>query len=121
MVPDRFYIELPHQTALFGSALRDVDPSRQVPTCPDWTVADLFEHVGIAHRWVAVMVERRARRPITKDEADDRDIPSDPNERSAWLLAGAWRLALAVENTRDRVEVLGDGKLFARWLENAVF
>jgi uncharacterized protein (TIGR03083 family) len=99
MTPDRFYLELPHQTLLFGRALRDVDPSRQVPTCPDWTVADLVEHVGIAHRWVAVMVERRVRRPITKAEADDRDIPSDPNERLAWLLAGARRLAGAVENT----------------------
>jgi uncharacterized protein (TIGR03083 family) len=100
MTPDRFYIELPHQTVLFGCALRDVDPSRQVPTCPDWTVADLVEHVGLAHRWVAVMVERRVHRPIAHTEADDRDIPSDPNERLAWLLAGARRLALAVENTR---------------------
>src|SRR5215468_5606636 len=99
MTPDRFYAELPHQTALLGGALRDVDPSRQVPTCPDWTVADLVAHVGIAHRWAAVMVERRARRPIAPEETDDRDIPSDPNERLAWLLAGARRLALAVENT----------------------
>jgi len=118
MNPDRFYIELPHQTALFGSALRGVDPSRQVPTCPDWTVADLVEHVGIAHRWAAVMVERRARRPITKAEADDRDIPSGPNGRLAWLLAGARRLASAVENTcpETRVWTWGPVKTAGFWL-----
>jgi uncharacterized protein (TIGR03083 family) len=105
MTPDRFYIELPFQTMLFDHALRHVDSSRQVLTCPDWTVADLVEHVGIAHRWVAVMVERRVRGPIAKAEADDREIPSDPDERLAWLLAGARRLSRAVENTGPNTHV----------------
>ncbi|HET8642782.1 MAG TPA: maleylpyruvate isomerase family mycothiol-dependent enzyme [Pseudonocardiaceae bacterium] len=98
MRPDRFYVELERQTRLLAGAVHDVDLSRPVPTCPQWTVADLVDHVGIGHRWVAVMVERRASRPISKADADDRDIPGDPDARSAWLVAGARRLAGAVRD-----------------------
>ena len=98
MKPDRFYVELERQTEMLAGALHGLDPSRPVPTCPQWTVADLVAHIGIAHRWVAVMVERRVSRPISKADADDRDIPGDPDARSAWLVAGARRLAGAVRD-----------------------
>ena len=96
MNPERFETELVVQTELMAAALRETAPDRPVPTCPEWTVADLVDHVGIAHRWVAVMVERRVSRPISKRDVDDRDIPAEPDERVAWLVAGARRLATAV-------------------------
>lgn len=96
MNPDRFYLELVDQTVLLAGALRGLDPTDPVPTCPDWTVADLVDHVGIGHRWVAVMVERRVSRPISKAEADDHDVPGDPEGRSEWLVAGATRLVDAI-------------------------
>ncbi|MBW3620570.1 MAG: maleylpyruvate isomerase family mycothiol-dependent enzyme [Actinobacteria bacterium] len=35
-----------------------VDVSRPVPTCPDWTVADLLWHIGrIHHRWGRIAAE----------------------------------------------------------------
>lgn len=98
MNPERFYNDLVNQTALLADAVHGVDQSAQVPTCPEWTVADLVAHVGIAHRWAAVMVERRVDRPIPHADADDRDIPTDPDGRSAWLVGGARRLAGAIRD-----------------------
>jgi uncharacterized protein (TIGR03083 family) len=49
-----------------------VDLTRSVPTCPDWTVADLLWHVGCVHdRW------RRIAEGIT-DEAAARAVEEPP-------------------------------------------
>ena len=65
-----------------------VDPATPVPTCGDWTIADLLLHTGQVYRWAATMVrdsaqERLRREQMTWDEpADARDLP-------AWIRAGA--------------------------------
>jgi uncharacterized protein (TIGR03083 family) len=76
--------------------MKEADPARPVPTCPAWTLAQLTEHVGVGHRWAAVIVERRATRPVPNDQADDLRVPEAAAERSQWLVAGARRLADAV-------------------------
>ena len=76
--------------------MRDADPGHPVPTCPAWTLAQLTEHVGFGHRWAAVIVERRATKPVPHDQADDLRVPEAADQRSRWLLAGARRLADAV-------------------------
>lgn len=53
--------------ALFAAA--DVDLSRPVPTCPDWTVADLLWHIaGVHHRWGRIAAEG------VRDEAGARSL-----------------------------------------------
>jgi len=61
----------------------------RVPSCPDWTVADLLAHVGRVHRWAASTVEARAqeRVPFGAIEA-----APEPDARTAWVRAGAARL-----------------------------
>lgn len=44
--------------ALAAAAQLGVDA--KVPSCPEWTVADLVSHVGRIHRWVADMVQTHA-------------------------------------------------------------
>ena len=100
MNPERFYNELVDQTALFADAVHAVDQSAQVPTCPEWTVADLVAHVGIAHRWVSVMVERRVDRPISHGDADERGIPPPPGGRAGRLGGGVTRPAGGVPHRR---------------------
>ena len=39
-----------------ADAVRGVEPETTVPTCPEWTVADLVKHTGTVHRWAAQMV-----------------------------------------------------------------
>lgn len=39
----------------FQSRLVEADPSASVPSCGDWTVAELAEHLGEVHVWAAGM------------------------------------------------------------------
>ena len=99
---DRYQAALQAETARFAAAVHEADPARPVPTCPEWTLAQLAEHVGQAHRWVTVVLERRA--PVPNAEVRAR-VPQDPDERSAWLVAGARRLGQAVREVGPATRV----------------
>lgn len=90
---DRFYAELEAETEKLAAAVSAADPSSSVATCPEWTLEQLVRHVGTGHRWAAGMVERRVSAPEPMDQSE---VPEGTGPRSAWLLAGARRLAAAV-------------------------
>ena len=48
-----------------------------VPSCPDWHVADLLEHIGRVHRWAA---DNTVRSPDADFARADVDVP-EPAER----------------------------------------
>jgi uncharacterized protein (TIGR03083 family) len=65
-----------------------------VPTCPDWTVADLLAHIGRVHRWAAANTAR------TPDEGPARrsDLEMPPGaDPVAWAREGAEVLRTALE------------------------
>src|SRR6266542_3350994 len=86
---DRYCTELEAEAGRIADAVYDADLALRVPTCPEWTLVDLVQHVGAAHRWAADMIERRVTAPVRPERADP---PPEPDARSAWLLAGARRL-----------------------------
>jgi uncharacterized protein (TIGR03083 family) len=89
---DRYFSALADQTALLAAEVRDADQALPVPTCPDWDLGKLAQHVGRVHRWAALAVERRAvERPDPRAVEDGR-IPEDADGRARWLAAGADRL-----------------------------
>ncbi|MGI8679091.1 MAG: maleylpyruvate isomerase family mycothiol-dependent enzyme [Jatrophihabitans sp.] len=45
----------------FAAALRHVDPAAAVPSCPDWTAADLLWHLAGVHSMWAMIVRDRVR------------------------------------------------------------
>jgi len=92
---ERYYGELEAETAALAAAVGSADLAAPVPTCPQWSLLDLAWHVGRGQRWAALIVERRAERPVPMDEVGPRP-PAASIELSAWLLAGARRLADAV-------------------------
>jgi len=102
---DRDHVELDAETARLAATLHDADPSQPVPTCPDWTLAQLTAHVGFGHRWAATIIERRATGPVPHQEADGLVVPEGADARSAWLLAGARRLGDAVRELGPRTRV----------------
>ena len=59
-----------------------------MPSCPDWTVADLLEHTGAVHRWVTEMVGRLAAQRLLRADLD-LGLPDEPAGLAAWLGAGA--------------------------------
>lgn len=96
---DRYDAELRAETARFAAAVLTADPTQPVPTCPQWTLAELATHVAFGHRWAALIVERRATGPVPHDQVHDLRPPQDAEDRSRWLVAGARRLADAVRET----------------------
>jgi uncharacterized protein (TIGR03083 family) len=102
---DRYHAELQAETARFAEAVHDADPAAPVPTCPEWTLAQLTAHVGFGHRWAAVIVERRAATPVPHEQVDDLRVSAGAEDRSSWLLAGARRLSHAVREAGPQAGV----------------
>src|SRR6476620_7813487 len=73
---------LVEETAAFGELIRTADPTTPVPTCPDWTIRQLFRHVGRGNRWAA---------KIVADRRDEVDAAID------WLNAGVQLLLDSVD------------------------
>jgi uncharacterized protein (TIGR03083 family) len=80
------------------------DPTRPVPNCPDWKVADLVAHLGQVHWFWATDIEMRAANP-EEVEAAKPEAPGDYRELIAWGRAQADRLLGILEATGDDVRV----------------
>ena len=71
----------------FVDVVRDADPALRVPTCPDWSLADLIEHLGGVHRWASHHVEVLARARVPSS-ALGITPPEEPTRMADWLEAG---------------------------------
>jgi uncharacterized protein (TIGR03083 family) len=92
---DRYCDEVVTQTDLLTDLLEGADLSVIVPTCPDWTLADLVRHIGGNLRSVETAV-----RTGTAVVEPARQIPDhagppedDPAALDAWLSTAAARFA----------------------------
>lgn len=62
------------ESARFGALARALDPAAPVPSCPDWSAADLVWHLAeVQHFWASI-VEGLLEDP---DEVDDLRRPAD--------------------------------------------
>ena len=75
--------------ALAGTA----DPDTPVPTCPGWSLKQLFRHVGRGDRWAATIV--RTGRPLDPREVADGRPPE--GGLVEWLHGGATAILDAVK------------------------
>lgn len=70
--PETYLEHIRVESALFRRVLADCDPEARVPTCPDWSAADLLWHLANVQRfWAGIIVDR----PVEKDEADKPERP----------------------------------------------
>jgi uncharacterized protein (TIGR03083 family) len=81
----------------FGEVIRSGDPSTPVPTCPEWTLQQLFRHVGRGDRWAAQIITDRVDHFLDLRAVEGGKPPPDPDDAILWLHAGAQRLIDAVE------------------------
>lgn len=97
---ERYHAELATETGRLAEVVRTTEPAHAVPTCPEWTLAQLAEHVGRGHRWAAAIVERRATEPLPQDRTGGDPPPPDrgQDELAAWLVTGAVRLSTAAHD-----------------------
>ncbi|MFE2263156.1 maleylpyruvate isomerase family mycothiol-dependent enzyme [Streptomyces griseosporeus] len=76
------------ETARFVAALRDADLTTAVPSCPDWTLADLVRHTGSVQRWFSVLLRSRIQEPPRTREVDLR-LPEREDGYPDWLAESA--------------------------------
>lgn len=63
----------------FGAVVSATDPGARVPTCPDWTVRDLLQHLTEVHGfWAAVIGDRLTGAAISEFEQKRPALPDDP-------------------------------------------
>jgi uncharacterized protein (TIGR03083 family) len=92
---DRYLDAVITQSELFVEALADADLAVRVPTCPDWTLHELAQHVGQVHRWVTAII---ARRITTVPDFDMLSVtaPHDIEDLCTWLRDGAAELVKTI-------------------------
>jgi uncharacterized protein (TIGR03083 family) len=66
-----------------ATAADAADLEAGIPGCPDWSVRDLLQHVGMVHRWAAAIVGT----PRSDPKVPPPDFPSD-GELVEWFRAG---------------------------------
>ncbi|MFE1176549.1 maleylpyruvate isomerase family mycothiol-dependent enzyme [Streptomyces sp. NPDC058773] len=94
------------ETDRLREIVRTADLSVTVPTCPDWTLADLARHVGGAHRWVGAVVTGRATDYVDPEGVPDAKGPGDDAaELDAWLADGVERTVTALREAGPDVAV----------------
>ncbi|MFE2161388.1 maleylpyruvate isomerase family mycothiol-dependent enzyme [Streptomyces lydicus] len=104
---EEYCAQLLAETDAFREIVRHADLSVTVPTCPDWTVADLARHVGGAHRWAGTLVARRATKNVDDADIPEGDGPAGEGAAAldAWLAEGAERTVAALREAGPDAEV----------------
>jgi len=61
--PETYLTHLRAESARFREVLAACDPEARVPSCPDWSAADLLWHLATVQRWWAEVLTARPTRP----------------------------------------------------------
>jgi uncharacterized protein (TIGR03083 family) len=93
------------ETAAFGELIRGADLTTPVPTCPEWTLQQLFRHVGRGNRWAAQIVADRRDTALDPREVRDGKPPDDRDAAIDWLNAGAALILDSVDEVGADTEV----------------
>jgi uncharacterized protein (TIGR03083 family) len=104
------------QTHAFGELIRGADPLTPIPTCPEWTLKQLFRHVGRGSRWAAQIIAERRSEPVEPREVRDGKPPDDPDAAIGWLNEGPQLVIAAIEQVGFDTRVwTAAGMQPARW------
>ena len=99
--PEQYLEHLRTESDRFRAAVTTADPAARVPTCPDWSAADLLWHLaGVQWHW-AEAVEKR---PAQPDEAAQPPRPDDVAGLLAFFDDSHRRLATALEQAEPSEE-----------------
>ncbi|WP_207841542.1 maleylpyruvate isomerase family mycothiol-dependent enzyme [Williamsia soli] len=90
---------LVEQNRLLGEIFRGADHGAPVPTCPEWTIQQLFRHIGRGDRWAAQIVAEKADGPRDPRQVPDGKPPSDIDGAIEWYHGGVRTLLDAVAAT----------------------
>lgn len=100
-----FRAALLEQTREFGDLIRSADPATPVPTCGDWTLRQLFRHVGRGNLWAAQIVGEHRSTPLDPRDVRGGRPPEDPDAAIEWLNDGAKAVIGAVDRVGSDARV----------------
>jgi uncharacterized protein (TIGR03083 family) len=100
-----FVAAIRRESDRFYAIADTADPTRRVPGCPDWDIADLVWHLGETHWFWATDIEVRATAPDEVERAKPARPDGDHAALVAWGRAQADRLVGLLEATPDDVAV----------------
>ena len=86
--PIDYAAALVEQNDRFANAIRDADGSTPVPTCPGWTIEQLFRHVGRGDRWAGQIVADRMTEALDPRTVRNGKPPQDIDGTVDWLHGG---------------------------------
>lgn len=92
------------QTSTFADWVHGRDAAEPVPTCPEWTLADLVDHVGGTQRMVTMLVGEQMTEP-SKAYAGYVPGPTDSGQWRDWLNDGAAAAKAAFASVTDDTPV----------------
>ena len=95
---ERYCAVIVERSQRLRSEIAGADLSRQVVTCPDWTLNGLVRHLGGGQGWAEEIVRTRAGAPPSDEHFRDlsRYTGEDPVKLGDWLVEGAIELADAL-------------------------
>lgn len=76
-----------------------------MPTCGDWTLKQLFRHVGRGNRWAAQIILERRNQELDPRDVRDGKPPDDPDAAADWLMAGAELISNAIDRVGAETRV----------------
>ncbi|MGH3736329.1 MAG: maleylpyruvate isomerase family mycothiol-dependent enzyme [Micromonosporaceae bacterium] len=100
--------EVEVESGRFAAVAARADPGVRVPTCPEWTVAELIDHHGRSQRRVAQVVRTLARQPVWSKDVD-AGLPGDPADYAAWFAQGVPALLTALRGADPDAPVWTNG------------
>lgn len=95
---DTYREAIARETRRFAAVVQEADSASAVPSCPDWTLADLTRHVGALQRWFAALLTQRVQEPPRSRDVE-LGLPEDPRDYPGWVAAGEPAVAAVLRDT----------------------
>ncbi|WP_225823884.1 maleylpyruvate isomerase family mycothiol-dependent enzyme [Streptomyces naphthomycinicus] len=95
---DTYREAIERETRVFADVVADADPARPVPSCPDWTLADLTRHVGAVQRWFCVLLSRRVQEPPRSRDVE-LGLPDRARDYAGWVADGVPEVSAVLRDT----------------------
>ncbi|WP_043267348.1 maleylpyruvate isomerase family mycothiol-dependent enzyme [Streptomyces sp. CT34] len=95
---DTYRQAIERETLRFAELVGGVDPATAVPSCPDWTLAELARHVGALQRWFGSLLTQLVQEPPRSRDVD-LGLPERAGEYAGWVAAGVESVAGVLRDT----------------------
>lgn len=122
-LPYDVYAEaIERETLRFAEVVERADPATVVPSCPDWTLAELARHVGSLQRWFSALLTRLVQEPPRSRDVE-LELPERPQEYAEWVAAGVPRVAgvLRAADPRAAMWAWGEDQHARFWARRMLF